>query len=88
VADLKNRFQDAQKAAMGLRQKPDNETLLELYSYYKQAEEGDVSGDRPGAFEFLARAKYDAWAARKGMNRDVAMRGYIKLVEHLRALED
>ena len=75
-------------AARKLRAKPDNDTLLELYSYFKQASEGDAAGDRPGAFDFVARAKYDAWAARKGMKREVAMRGYIKLVEHLQSLED
>lgn len=87
MADLKKQFQDAQKAALGLGQKPDNDTLLELYSYYKQAEDGDASGPRPGAFDFVARAKFDAWAARKGMSREVAMRGYVKLVEHLQSLE-
>jgi acyl-CoA-binding protein len=85
MGDLERRFQVAQAAARELPAKPDNDTLLELYSYYKQAAEGDVSGARPGAFDFVARAKYDAWAGRKGMSRDVAMRGYIKLVEHLQS---
>lgn len=83
MSDLKKAFEAAQAAAKKLPAKPDNDTLLELYSYYKQATEGDVSGDRPGAFDFVARAKYDAWAARKGMSKDVAMKGYVKLVEHL-----
>jgi acyl-CoA-binding protein len=88
MSDLEKRFMAAQKAAKDLRSRPDNDTLLELYSYFKQATEGDVAGDRPGAFDFVARAKYDAWAARKGMKRDVATRGYVKLVEHLQSLED
>jgi len=83
MADLQGLFEAAQTAAKKLRSKPDNDTLLELYSYFKQATEGDVSGDRPGAFDFVARAKYDAWEARKGMKKDVAMRGYVKLVDHL-----
>jgi acyl-CoA-binding protein len=83
MSDLKKAFEAAQAAAKKLPAKPDNDTLLELYSYFKQATEGDVSGDRPGAFDFVARAKYDAWAARKGMSKDVAMKGYVKLVEHL-----
>jgi carboxylesterase len=87
MSDLDKQFGAAQKAAKSLRSRPDNETLLELYSYFKQASEGDVAGQRPGAFDFVARAKYDAWAARKGMKRDVAMKGYIKLVEHLQSLE-
>lgn len=87
MANLQQRFEAAQSAAKELRDRPDNDTLLELYSYFKQATEGDISTDRPGAFDFVARAKYDAWAARKGMSRDVAMRGYAKLVEHLQSLE-
>lgn len=87
MSDLEKRFEAAQKAAKILRDRPDNDTLLELYSYFKQASDGDVAGERPGAFDFVARAKYDAWAARKGMKRDVAMRGYVKLVEHLQSLE-
>ncbi|HEY7739932.1 MAG TPA: acyl-CoA-binding protein [Steroidobacteraceae bacterium] len=83
MSDLKKAFEAAQAAAKKLPAKPDNDTLLELYSYYKQATEGDAAGDRPGAFDFVARAKYDAWAARKGMSKDVAMKGYVKLVEHL-----
>lgn len=88
MSDLEMRFAAAQKAAKGLRSRPDNDSLLELYSYFKQASEGDVAGQRPGALEFVARAKFDAWAARKGMKQDVAMRGYVKLVEHLQSLED
>ena len=87
MADLEERFKAAQAAAKRLPAKPDDEALLELYSFYKQATEGDVSGARPGgAFDFVARAKYDAWQARKGVKKDAAMRAYIKLVEHLQSL--
>jgi acyl-CoA-binding protein len=34
----------------------------------------------------VARAKFDAWASRKGVKKDAAMRAYIKLVEHLQSL--
>jgi acyl-CoA-binding protein len=83
MSDLGQQFEAALAAAKKLASRPDNDTLLELYSYFKQATEGDVSGAKPGAFDFVARAKYDAWEARKGMSREVAMRGYVKLVEHL-----
>jgi acyl-CoA-binding protein len=86
MADLEKRFEAAQSAAQRLPRRPDDETLLELYSYYKQATEGDISGPRPGAFDFVARAKHDAWQARKGLRKDAAMRAYIKLVEHLQSL--
>lgn len=83
MATLEQEFAAAQAAVQALAERPDNDTLLELYSYFKQATEGDVKGEKPGAFDFKARAKYDAWEARKGMKRDVAMRAYVRLVEHL-----
>ena len=86
MADLAKQFELAQIEAMKLPSRPDDDTLLELYSWFKQATEGDVSGARPGAFEFVRRAKYDAWAARKGVTKDAAMRAYVKLVEHLQSL--
>jgi len=33
--------------------------------------------------DFKGRAKYDAWAARKGTSRDSAMSAYVALVEKL-----
>ena len=61
MTDLEKHFEAAQAAARKLRAKPDNDTLLELYSYFKHATEGDVSGTRQGAFDFVTGAKYDAW---------------------------
>jgi acyl-CoA-binding protein len=84
MATLEEQFKAAQDDVQKLAERPDNDTLLELYSFYKQATEGDVSGDKPGPFDFKARAKYDAWEARKGMKRDVAMKAYVRLVEHLK----
>ncbi len=61
----------------GLATAPPNDVLLRLYGLFKQATAGDVSGARPGMMDFKGRAKYDAWAGRKGMSRDDAMRAYI-----------
>jgi acyl-CoA-binding protein len=84
MATLDEQFKSAQDDVQKLAERPDNDTLLELYSFYKQATEGDVTGDKPGPFDFKARAKYDAWEARKGMKREVAMKAYVRLVEHLK----
>ena len=81
--DLKAKFEAAAAAAKQTKKKPDNATLLKLYAYYKQATEGDVKGERPGAFDFVAGAKHDAWARLKGMSRDDAMQSYVKQVEKL-----
>jgi diazepam-binding inhibitor (GABA receptor modulator, acyl-CoA-binding protein) len=81
--DLKAQFEAAAAAAKKTKKKPDNATLLKLYSYYKQATEGDVSGERPGGFDFVGGAKYDAWAKLKGTSKDEAMTNYIKQVDKL-----
>ena len=76
-------FGAAQERVKTLTELPSNEALLELYSYYKQATAGDVSGKRPGMMDFKGRAKYDAWEGRKGMTKDAAMRAYVAVVERL-----
>jgi diazepam-binding inhibitor (GABA receptor modulating acyl-CoA-binding protein) len=79
MSDLAQRFTEAQatiKPVTGLG----NDTLLELYALYKQATSGDVNGSRPGMLDVKGRAKYDAWAKRKGMTKDAAMQAYIDLV--------
>jgi acyl-CoA-binding protein len=77
---LKAQFDAAQAQAKTATQRPDNDTLLQLYAYFKQATAGDAKDDRPGAFDFVARAKYDAWAKLKGTSAEEAMRGYIFVV--------
>jgi diazepam-binding inhibitor (GABA receptor modulating acyl-CoA-binding protein) len=81
--DLKASFEAAAVAAKNTKKKPDNATLLKLYSYYKLATDGDVAGERPGGFDFKGGAKYDAWAKLKGMTRDDAMSNYVKQVDKL-----
>jgi len=81
--DLKSTFEAAAAAAKKTKKKPDNATLLKLYSYYKQATEGDVKGERPGGFDFVGGAKHDAWSKLKGTSADDAMTSYIKQVEKL-----
>jgi acyl-CoA-binding protein len=83
AADLKTRFEAAAAAAKQTKRRPDNATLLKLYAYYKQAIEGDVKGERPGGFDFVGGAKYDAWQKLKGTSADDAMTSYIKQVEKL-----
>jgi len=80
---LPDRFEAATKAATALPNRPDNETMLRLYALFKQARAGDVAGNRPGMFDMVGRAKYDAWAALKGMSPETAMQAYVDLVAAL-----
>lgn len=84
MSELQSQFESAIEAVKQLSQRPSNEDLLELYAYFKQATEGDVTGSRPGLFDFKAGAKYDAWEKVKGMGSEDAMQGYLKTVERLK----
>ncbi len=83
MADLAAQFQQAQQDVNGLSERPDNETLLRLYALYKQATAGDATGERPGGFDFVKRAKFDAWSELSGMSAENAMREYVKLAAKL-----
>ena len=81
--ELQQQFESAVTRSKELNRRPTNEELLLLYALYKQATEGDVSGERPGGFDFKAIAKYDAWEELKGKSKELAMQDYIQLVEKL-----
>lgn len=83
---IQDQFQTAVANSKLLAQKPDNETLLKLYSLYKQATEGDASDDGAPSnpFDFVAKAKHQAWMDQKGISREQAMQSYIDLVNQLR----
>lgn len=66
-----------------LTKRPSNEELLDLYALFKQATDGDVTGDRPGGFDFKAIAKFDAWAGKKGISKEDAMAHYVALMSKL-----
>ena len=85
MADLQTSFEQASKDVQSLPERPDNETLLRLYALYKQGSEGDISGDKPGFFDFVGTAKYEAWAKLTGTASEEAMKKYVDLVKKLRA---
>ena len=81
---IDKKFEAAAQSVQALGKRPDDADLLRLYALYKQSTEGDVKGDRPGAFSVRDRAKYDAWARVKGTEGLKAREQYIKLVERLK----
>ncbi len=84
MSELKEKFDAAAASAQNLSQRPGNDTLLQLYALYKQATTGDVAGKRPGMFDMVGRAKYDAWSKVKGTASEEAMQQYVDLVESLK----
>ena len=84
MSKLKQAFEQAAKDVQTLSERPDNDTLLRLYALYKQGSEGDVSGEKPGFFDFVGTAKYEAWGKLKGTTQDAAQQQYIDLVKKLK----
>ncbi len=83
--DLKEKFKQAVLHSGQLPQKPDNDELLKLYALYKQATEGNVTGERPGGFDFKGAAKFDAWFELKEKGSSECMEEYIRFVKDLHA---
>ena len=83
MSDLSALFEQASKDVKNLPERPDNDTLLKLYALYKQGSEGDVNGPKPGFFDFVGTAKYEAWNKLAGTSQEDAMKKYIALVKKL-----
>jgi diazepam-binding inhibitor (GABA receptor modulating acyl-CoA-binding protein) len=83
--ELKSKFEQAAADSKQLSKKPDNDTLLKLYALYKQSTIGDINEAPPAnMFDFVAKAKYNAWNEIKGKSADEAMAEYVELVEQLK----
>ncbi len=81
---LLENFNSAVSQSKDLPSRPSNEDLLQLYALFKQATDGDVSGDKPGGFDFKAIAKYSSWEEKKGTSKEQAMQEYVNLVDRLK----
>jgi acyl-CoA-binding protein len=87
MSDLQAQFKQAVADSKTLTKRPGNDVMLQLYSLYKQATSGDVSGKRPGMLDPVGRAKYDAWKKLKGTSADDAMQEYVGVIDGLKTNE-
>lgn len=78
-----NDFEQAAQKVKSLAERPDDQTMLQLYALYKQGSVGDVQGAKPGFFDFVGTAKYEAWEALKGTSVEEARQRYVDLVGKL-----
>lgn len=82
--DLQQRFEHACNATGRLPQHDlDARDLRFLYAHRTHALEGEVAGSRPGFFDPVGRARYDARRELRGLSRDEAMRKFIARVDEL-----
>jgi diazepam-binding inhibitor (GABA receptor modulator, acyl-CoA-binding protein) len=84
MSELQERFEKAQVDAKSLTSRPSNDDLLALYALFKQATAGEASGaKKPGRFDLVGKAKYDAWSKLAGTSADDAMQRYVDTVDRL-----
>ena len=84
---LINQFENAVQESKQLKEKSGNNVLLNLYAYYKQATTGDVLEEAStiNPFDFVAKAKHNAWEGQRGKSKEAAMQEYIDLITELKA---
>ena len=83
--DLTQEFEQAIADSKLLPEKPSNDVLLKIYSLYKQATEGDFSGEMPSnPFDIVGIAKANAWKEQGGKPKEEAMKEYISLILQLK----
>ncbi|XP_028289243.1 acyl-CoA-binding domain-containing protein 5A [Parambassis ranga] len=56
---------------------PSNDMMLKFYSYYKQATVGACNIPRPGFWDAVGKAKWDAWNSLGDMPKEEAMSAYV-----------
>lgn len=56
---------------------PSYDMMLKFYAYFKQATLGPCKGSRPGFWDVVGRAKYDAWKALGDLPKSKAMANYV-----------
>lgn len=83
MSETRDLFDKAAAAAKSLPNRPDDQTMLTLYALYKQGSSGDVTGSKPGFFDFVGTAKYAAWEKLRGTSAEDAKQQYIDLVRAL-----
>lgn len=83
MSDNEALFEKAAAAAKSLPTRPDDAIMLQLYALYKQGSSGDVQGDKPGFFDFVGAAKYEAWEKLRGVSQEDARQQYIDLIGKL-----
>lgn len=80
--DVDSAFEEATASARNLTNL-DTDTLLRLYSLYKQATIGVCNISRPSIFSYTARQKWDAWNSLGSLSSSEAKVRYVELVGSL-----
>lgn len=83
MKSIDEKFKQAVLDVKTLSNRPNNETLLQLYGLYKQVTIGNINIAQPWAIQLEKRAKWDSWKLFENMDKTKAMTKYIEIVENL-----
>lgn len=76
-------FQKAKETVAKLTQDPGNEAKLKMYALFKQGSVGQCNAPKPGALDFVGKAKWTAWKQLGNISQEDAQKQYIALVDSL-----
>jgi len=76
-------MEDAKKRLKKMTDDPGNDTKLKLYALFKQATSGPCNIPKPGVFDFIGQAKWNAWNDIGNISKEEAQQEYISLVNSL-----
>ncbi|XP_005355094.1 enoyl-CoA delta isomerase 2, mitochondrial isoform X1 [Microtus ochrogaster] len=76
-------FENAVNQVKLLKKDPGNQVKLQLYALYKQATDGPCNVSKPGVFDLVNKAKWEAWNALGSLPKETARQNYVDLVSSL-----
>ena len=83
MTSIEEKFKKASESVKNLKNRPEDEILLQLYGLYKQATIGNINIPQPWAIQVEKRSKWDSWKMFENMPKAVAMTKYVEIVDNL-----
>ncbi|KAH8283647.1 hypothetical protein KR018_010790 [Drosophila ironensis] len=86
-AAIEQRFQAAVNVIKGLPKngpyQPSTSMMLKFYGLFKQATEGACDQKKPGFWDVVGRAKWDAWHDNRHLGKEQAMQRYVESLQEI-----
>ncbi|XP_020810173.1 acyl-CoA-binding domain-containing protein 5 [Drosophila serrata] len=87
MAAIEERFQAAVNVIKGLPKngpyQPSTGMMLKFYGLFKQATEGACLQRKPGFWDIVGKAKWDAWNDNRHMTKEQAMQRYVESLQEI-----
>ncbi|XP_001356156.3 acyl-CoA-binding domain-containing protein 5 [Drosophila pseudoobscura] len=87
MAAIGERFQAAVNVIKGLPKngpyQPSTSMMLKFYGLFKQATEGACDHKKPGFWDVVGKAKWDAWNDNRHLSKEQAMQRYVESLQEI-----